>query len=395
MYQIDNSTAVAVIPPSTASGTAGFFTDGSPATNVPATLLPAEFMNMVMMEILGVLNAAGVTPSKSNFTQLTTAIRAVNKQATILADTGTAGAYSAVNVPALTALPATGFTQRINIAHLNPGAATYAPDGLASKPIYGLGLQALQGGELPVGIAVLMYLVQAGVNGGNGAWIIIESLGGAQQVTPATQSQHAMQLGQAVGRLLNIQVFATAGSFTYTPTTGTNKVRVRAVGGGGAGGGAPATASGVGSIGACGSSGSYGESLYTSAFAGVTVTVGAGGTGSSGTAGTAGGASSFGVLLSVPGGLFGTGFPSLTASIQAGALSPALPTGANLVSSRGVRGSQAVLLSATLGGNGDGGASVLGMGIGSGGGGNVNPQSSSATVGLAGSIGIVIVEEYA
>jgi plastocyanin len=49
---------------------------------------------------------------------------------------------------------------------------------------------------LPVGVVVLMYLVQAGVNSGNGAWIIIESLGGASQVAPATQSQHAAQLGQ-------------------------------------------------------------------------------------------------------------------------------------------------------------------------------------------------------
>ncbi|MGY2438546.1 hypothetical protein [Pseudomonas sp. SDO52101_S400] len=128
---------------------------------------------------------------------LLTAIRAVGRQTTILPDTGSANAYAAVNSPALTTLPATGYVQRINIANANTGAATYAPDGLAAKPIYGLGLQPLQGGELPAGIAVLMYLVQPGVNGGNGAWIIIESLGGSQQVAPATKSQHAVQLSQA------------------------------------------------------------------------------------------------------------------------------------------------------------------------------------------------------
>lgn len=197
MYQIDNSTAVVTIPASTATGNPGFFTDGNPATGVPATIMPAEYQNMLMMEIINVLTAAGVTPSKSNFTQLLTAIKAVNRQGVILTDTGTAGAYAAANTPSLTSLPATGYIQRVNIANANTGASTYAPDGLAAKPIYGLGLQPLQGGELPVGVAVLMYLVQAGVNGGNGAWIVIESLGGASQVAPATKSQHALSLGQA------------------------------------------------------------------------------------------------------------------------------------------------------------------------------------------------------
>jgi len=213
MYQIDNSTAVASIPASTTAGTSGFFTDGNPATGVPATIMPAEFMNMLMMEVLNVLSAAGVTPSKSSFTQLTTAIRTVNKQSTVLVDTGTAGVYKAVNVPALTALPASGFVQTVRIVNANPGAATYAPDGLAAKPIYGLGLQPLQGGELPPGIAVFMYLVQAGVNGGNGAWILLDSLGGALPVAPATQSQHAVQFGQVRARL-------TANLTVYVATTG-------------------------------------------------------------------------------------------------------------------------------------------------------------------------------
>lgn len=196
MYQIDNSSAAAVIPASTSAGTPGYFTDGNPATGIAPTILPAEFMNMVMLEILGVLSAAGVTPSKSNFTQLTTAIRAVNRQLTVVADTGSANAYAAANTPALSALPATGYIQRINIAHLNTGASTYAPDGLVAKPVYGLGLQSLQGGELPIGIATFMYLVQAGVNSGNGAWIILESLGGAAQIAPGTGSSHAATLSQ-------------------------------------------------------------------------------------------------------------------------------------------------------------------------------------------------------
>ncbi|MDY7560230.1 hypothetical protein QN366_01670 [Pseudomonas sp. CCC3.2] len=196
MYQIDNTSAIPTIPASTAAGTAGFFTDGNPATGILATIVPAEYMNMLMLEMLGVLSAAGMTPSKTNFTQLATAIRAVNKQATILTDTGTAGAYSAINTPALTAPPSTGYVQWINIAHLNPGASTYSPDGLAPKPIYGVGLQALQGNELPVGLACLRYLVQASVNGGNGAWIVTEAFGGGLQIAPGVNSAHAATVAQ-------------------------------------------------------------------------------------------------------------------------------------------------------------------------------------------------------
>lgn len=152
---------------------------------------------------------------------LIAAVRNASKQTVILTDIGTANAYAAANTPALTALPSTGYVQRVNIAHANTGASTYAPDGLTAKPIYGLGLQPLQGGELPVGVAVLMYLVQSGVNSGNGAWIIIESLGGASQIAPATQSQQATNLAQTLsgGTMQNVMA-SRALATTYTNSTG-------------------------------------------------------------------------------------------------------------------------------------------------------------------------------
>lgn len=183
---------------------------------------------------------------------LLTAIRAAGRQATILTDTGSANVYAAANTPALTALPATGYSQRVNIAHANTGASTYAPDGLAAKPIYGLGLQPLQGGELPVGVAVLLYLVQAGVNGGNGAWIIIESLGGASQVAPATQSQHAIQLGQVQQNYAwnhGLTVLTTSGNFTVPANVYFIDVELWS---GGGGGGAGSSSGGAGGGGAGG-----------------------------------------------------------------------------------------------------------------------------------------------
>ncbi|NMY09044.1 hypothetical protein HBO38_11425 [Pseudomonas veronii] len=87
MFQIDNSTAVAAIPAPTPAGSAGYFTDGNPATGVSATILPAEFMNMLMMENLNVLAAGGITPAKGQYNQLSLAIAKI-------VQSGAAGAAS-------------------------------------------------------------------------------------------------------------------------------------------------------------------------------------------------------------------------------------------------------------------------------------------------------------
>lgn len=82
MYQIDNSTAATTIPAPTPAGTPGYFTDGNPATGVAATIMPAEFMNMIMMENMNVLSAAGVTPAKGQYNQLAIAIAKIVSSST-------------------------------------------------------------------------------------------------------------------------------------------------------------------------------------------------------------------------------------------------------------------------------------------------------------------------
>lgn len=77
MYQIDVATAATTQPASTTAGTAGFFTDGNPASATPATIVPAEFLNSMMVEMLNVLTDGSVTPVKSSFTNLRDAIRAM------------------------------------------------------------------------------------------------------------------------------------------------------------------------------------------------------------------------------------------------------------------------------------------------------------------------------
>ncbi|MCI0994118.1 hypothetical protein FGE05_19330 [Pseudomonas sp. ICMP22404] len=394
----------------------GKFVDEDVIAGTPGSLIPAQWGNGVTEEILNVIEASGLAPAEDNNAQLVAAIRFLQRTPTLLTDTGGANTYTAANAPALAALPASGYLQKVKISNANTGASTYAPDGLAAKPIYGLGLQPLQGGELPAGVAVLMYLVQAGVNGGNGAWIIIESLGGASQVAPATKSQHAMQLGQATGRLLNVQIFSAPGSSTYVPSAGTQKVRVRVIGGGGGGGGTAATTASTMAAAAGGSGGGYAEGIFTSGFSGLTVSVGAAGVAGAagGGIGGVGGTSSFGGLLSATGGGGGLGSPALSGVPVSVGSDPAGVGSGGTINAQGSGGSPSIVTSianfqsgvgggTSFGGgasqrrSGDQGAGRAGFGPGAGGSGAASGGSlgsAGALAGGAGAPGIVIIEEF-
>lgn len=207
------------------------------------------------------------------------------------------------------------------------------------------------------------------------------------------------------GRLLAVRVITT--TQTYTPTTGTKSVLVECVGGGGGGVGVPSVASGFISGGSGGGGGSYAKSHYTSGFSGVTVTVGAGGAGgpSYGGPGSAGGTTSFGALISCPGGsgglyLIPTDSTTAARSYQA---PTAAPTGGNIVMYRGqLGGSFFIVDSFVMPLNG--GATALGSwgdaytaptGYGAGAPSRYQIFGSSASPGAPGSDGVVIIYEYA
>lgn len=174
----------------------GKFTDGVPGL-YPASVIPSLTFNGVIDEIKAVQAAAGVAADEANTTQLLQSILALLQKQVVLDDTGTANAYVAANsVPLKAATLSRGLEQRLVIANANTGASTYAPDGLAAKPIYGLAMQPLQGGELAAGgLATLSYSPTA--NSGSGAWILLRCTGGIQQGAAATQSNHLLTLGQA------------------------------------------------------------------------------------------------------------------------------------------------------------------------------------------------------
>lgn len=83
MYQIDNATASSTLPAPSSAGTAGYFTDGNPVTGLAPTVVPAEFLNMLMMELVNLLQAAAIAPSKADRTQVAAAVRALAQKAQI------------------------------------------------------------------------------------------------------------------------------------------------------------------------------------------------------------------------------------------------------------------------------------------------------------------------
>ncbi|GMG90261.1 hypothetical protein Cmtc_14810 [Cupriavidus sp. TKC] len=307
MYQIDNSTAAASQPASTSAGAPGFFTDGNPAGGVAATIVPAEWLNAVMMEICNAITAAGLTLSKSTFTQLATAIRAAGRTPVILNDTGAVNAYAAANVPALVAGTwVDGVVQRVKVANTNTGPSTYSPDGLTAIPIYGLALSALQGGEMKAGgVAAMMRFTVAGVNGGNPICVLIDCFGGAQQVPPATQGGHAVQYAQLMGT--GSQTIA-AGSGNFTVPAGVYQLDVEGQAGAGGGGASSGSAGGGGG----GGGGYFRKRIAVTPGQAIAYVVGAGGapgtnTGGTGNPGANGGTTSIGAFASATGGTGGSG----------------------------------------------------------------------------------------
>lgn len=70
MFRIDHPTAAATLPAIDAAGTAGFFTEGDPQNAIPATVVTKDWANQIQEEIIAVIVAAGLTPTKGVNTQL-------------------------------------------------------------------------------------------------------------------------------------------------------------------------------------------------------------------------------------------------------------------------------------------------------------------------------------
>ncbi|MCD6034456.1 MAG: hypothetical protein K0R63_197 [Rickettsiales bacterium] len=245
-----------------------------------------------------------------------------------------------------------------------------------------------------------------------GAWPIAQVL--LQTSTTAIDNSMIMDErnfmgGGASGRLLNVQVFTSSG--TYTPTPGTNSIIVEIVGGGGSGGGTAATGANASAAAGGAGGGSYAKSRYTSGFAGVAITIGTGGAvpAAGNNNGNFGGATNFGALMNAPGGAYGYGSPAYTTPGLGGpGGSGLLSTGGNIINGRGTSGGLGFVLAMNVMTGGRGGVSHFGAGpgptlgsagfpgtsYGSGGNGASSGASTAARAGGAGADGVAVIYEY-
>lgn len=203
---------------------------------------------------------------------------------------------------------------------------------------------------------------------------------------------------------------------TYTPTAGMTYAIVYGISGGGAGGGTVATSASQVAVGTGGNSGVAAKVLLTAAQIGASqaLTIGAGGVGVSGAAGNNGGASSFGSLFTLPGGLGGfASAATANTGVYAEAAGPAQPaaptisTGTVLeLTPSYIGGFGKMYASTAIGGAGanspqgsggrpSGGSPNNGVGNGSGGSGAGATISTAAQAGGNGTAGFFLIYEYA
>jgi hypothetical protein len=157
-------------------------------------------------------------------------------------------------------------------------------------------------------VAVISYANAHALTDYNGAPCAAPSNADLTQLAKAI---FGMAHGGPEKALTGVIMYATPGSYTYTPSVGTRAVLVEVLGGGGGGGSSQATGSTQVSSGISGGGAAYARKWITSAFAGVTIVVGArGAAGTTGGAGGTGGTSSFGAIMSCTGGLGGPAGPA-------------------------------------------------------------------------------------
>lgn len=181
MFQTDQASAAPSLPAPSIAGTQGYFTNGNPGTGLAATVVDADFLNMMMLELTNVVLATGLTPSKTTYNQLLQAIRilcqAVAGSANYGVDSGVINAYAAT-FPAPVVTVNDGMSLSFKAAHVNTGPSTFTPNPgvIPPAPVWGGNNAALIGGEIIVGFTTVEWSVTFG------AWILLAHPGAAAQM---------------------------------------------------------------------------------------------------------------------------------------------------------------------------------------------------------------------
>lgn len=99
MYRIDDATAAASLPTPESAAAEGYFTEGNPATGTLATKVRASWLNMLQEELRNVVTTAGLTPSKTTYTQVASAVQTlIAKAAQGINSTGKINGVNAANL---------------------------------------------------------------------------------------------------------------------------------------------------------------------------------------------------------------------------------------------------------------------------------------------------------
>jgi hypothetical protein len=157
MNRVDTATAVGSLPAQDAAVTPGYFSKGNPATSTPATIPGADWFNAIQEELVGIVEAAGITLDRTKHNQVISAIQRYG----YWADTGAVNAYAITPVPALTG-HVTGAPFRFKATNASTGASTINISGLGAVAIKKNYNQPLVAGDIVAG--QMVQVVYDGTN---------------------------------------------------------------------------------------------------------------------------------------------------------------------------------------------------------------------------------------
>jgi hypothetical protein len=158
MWWADAPGSDAVLPTPEAAGAApSYFQDLEDGDSL-STQVSRDFLNMLMLEVVNVILAAGISLSKTSYTQLRDAIKFLATGGVIHAlDVGAANAYVINPTQALGAY-VEGVTFSIHFLHANTGASTLNVSALGAQAITRADGSPLQAADIPAnGEGLVIY----------------------------------------------------------------------------------------------------------------------------------------------------------------------------------------------------------------------------------------------
>lgn len=207
MFRIDNPSAAATQPAPTAAGTPGFFTDGNPGGGVPATIVPAEWLNGVQEELISVLAAAGITPKKDMFNQVASAIVAI---ATSNQTSGLVGSCRNLSARQTTAAKTLTFTADEVVVATSVGGNHYAISGLnLTVNTANVGANGMDTGAAPATGFVAVYAIY---NPATGSKALL-AVNATTLAAPSVYGGANMPSGYTASALISVWPTVASGAF--------------------------------------------------------------------------------------------------------------------------------------------------------------------------------------